>query len=59
LTRLTESSLNSSVYDCRGIFIANLPSSDVNNMSPRWKTKYQGKLTFRFSCLRSQVQVSQ
>ena len=34
LTRLTASSLNSQVYDCRGIFIAHLPSSDVNNMSP-------------------------
>lgn len=44
LTRLTASSLNCKVYDCRGIFIAHLPSSDVNNMSPLWKTKYQGKL---------------
>jgi hypothetical protein len=42
---LTASSLNSKVYDCRGIFIDHLPSSDVNNMSPLWKTKYQGKLT--------------
>ena len=48
LTRLTASSLNSSVYDCRGIFIANFPSNDVNNRSPRWKTKYQGKLNCRY-----------
>ena len=44
LTRLTANSLNSRVYDWRGIFMANLPLSDVNNMSPLWKTKYQGKL---------------
>lgn len=50
LIRLTASSLSSKVYDCRGMFIAHLPSSDFNNMSLLWKAKYQGKLKLSVVC---------